>query len=88
MFKIIANFGSNATSSVTAENSALSYFWWFMVLSAFTGTSLTTAIIDGFNEGLNLGSEIRKVVETTASAIPSKVSATWLNVRPNNTLLF
>eukprot|EP00934_Nitzschia_sp_Nitz4_P000795 Nitzschia sp. Nitz4//scaffold32_size149145//19447//26119//NITZ4_002866-RA/size149145-augustus-gene-0.25-mRNA-1//1//CDS//3329548030//795//frame0 len=79
MFKIIANFGSNATSSVSAENSALQYFWWFMLVSAFTGTSFATAFVNGLRSGLNLGSEIRKVIERTAIDIPTKVSATWLN---------
>ncbi len=66
---------------MSIENSALSYFWWFMLLSAFTGTSFSTAVINGFNEGLNLGVEIQKAIETTAATIPTQVSATWLNVR-------
>ena len=79
MFKSIANFGSNATSSPDAEGSALKYFWWFMVVSAFTGTSLSSAIIEGFNSGLNLGSEVQDVIVTSAATIPTEVSATWLN---------
>jgi hypothetical protein len=79
MFKMIANFGSNATSSALAEESALKYFWWFMVVSAFTGTSLSSAIIEGFQTGLNLGSELQTVITTSASAIPTEVSGTWLN---------
>ena len=64
-----------------AENSALHYFWWFMLLSAFTGTSFSTAIVNGLDEGLNLGAELQGVIERTASTIPTQVSATWLNVR-------
>ncbi|KAG7368157.1 protein of unknown function DUF221-domain containing protein [Nitzschia inconspicua] len=79
MFKMIANFGSNATSSALAEESALRYFWWFMVVSAFTGTSLSSAIIEGFQSGLNLGSELQTVITTSASVIPTQVSGTWLN---------
>lgn len=106
VFKIIANFGSNATSSVTAgntnsfylkwcisvklshrndlyytftENSALNYFWWFMFLTAFTGASLSTAVISGFNEGIRIGAEFQTVIESTAATIPTQVSATWLN---------
>jgi hypothetical protein len=78
MFKAIANFGSNATSSSQAEGSAMNYFWWFMVVSAFTGTSLSSAIIDGFQSG-QLGSNLRTVVVTSAAAIPTEVSGTWLN---------
>eukprot|EP00529_Nitzschia_sp_RCC80_P002476 CAMPEP_0113497048 /NCGR_PEP_ID=MMETSP0014_2-20120614/30432_1 /TAXON_ID=2857 /ORGANISM="Nitzschia sp." /LENGTH=1750 /DNA_ID=CAMNT_0000390981 /DNA_START=222 /DNA_END=5474 /DNA_ORIENTATION=+ /assembly_acc=CAM_ASM_000159 len=79
MFKAIANFGSNATSSAKAENSALKYFWWFMVLSAFTGTSLETAVINGFSSGVRIGQELQAVIVTTAQTIPTEVSATWLN---------
>lgn len=79
MFKMIANFGSNATSSALAEESALQYFWWFMVVSAFTGTSLSSAVIDGFQSGLNLGSELQTVITASAAAIPTEVSGRWLN---------
>lgn len=73
MFKQIANFGSNATSAACAETSALRYFWWFMIVSAFTGTSLASAGIEGFREaGQN-------AVIIAAGTIPTTVSATWLN---------
>lgn len=51
-----------------------------MLLSAFTGTSFSTAVIDGFRRGLNIGIELQKVIETTAETIPKQVSAAWLNV--------
>lgn len=37
-------------------------------------------MINGFSEGLNIGSELQKVIETAAATIPEQVSATWLNV--------
>ena len=77
MFKAIANFGSNATSAACAEGSALRYFWWFMIVSAFTGTSLASAVIKG--GGLDLGSSFQSVIIEAASKIPSTISATWLN---------
>jgi hypothetical protein len=64
---------------VFVENIALQYFWWFMLLAAFSGTSLSTAVINGFNEGIQIGAEVQEVIETTAVAIPTQVSATWLN---------
>jgi len=80
MFKIIANSGSNATSAACAESSALRYFWWFMIVSAFTGTSLASAIIEGFGDGeLDLGSSFQFVIVTAAKKIPTTVSAIWLN---------
>ena len=50
-----------------------------MVVSAFTGTSFSTAFVNGFNEGISIGGEIQAVIEQTALAIPTQVSATWLN---------
>jgi hypothetical protein len=50
-----------------------------MLLAAFSGTSLSTAVINGFNEGIQIGAEAQEVIEITAAAIPTQVSATWLN---------
>ena len=80
LFKFISNFGSNATSSVKAENYALKYFWWFMVVSAFTGNSFDSAVINGlFKGGIQIGNEVQKVIEDAAKKIPEEVSARWLN---------
>ena len=74
------SLGKLIPSRKTLEGNALHYFWWFMLLSAFTGTSFSTAAINGFTQGLNLASELQKVIETTAATIPKQVSASWLNV--------
>jgi len=79
MFKAIANFGSNATSEAFAEGSAMRYFWWFMVVSAFSGTTLASAMINGFKEELDIGSNIQNAIKNSARTIPTTVSATWLN---------
>ena len=50
-----------------------------MLISAFTGASFYTAVVNGFNEGIRIGAEIQEVIESTAAAIPTQVSATWLN---------
>lgn len=77
-FKMLANFGSNANSVANAELRALQYFWWFMVVSAFSSTLIANMIISGFNEG-NLTGEVRTVLRSIARAIPSPTAATWLN---------
>jgi len=75
MFKVIANLGSNATSAACAEGSAIRYFWWFMIVSAFTATSLI-----GFkSDDLSLGHNVRDAIFRIARTIPTTVSATWLN---------
>jgi len=78
-FQAIANFGSKATSTANAELKALQYFWWFMVLSAYAGQTLANMFLDGFNEGLKLGSELRPVLRQIAGTIPGILSAGWLN---------
>lgn len=50
-----------------------------MVVSAFTGTSFSAAVVDGFSTGIRIGSEVQEVIARTAQEIPTKVSATWLN---------
>lgn len=78
MFKSIANFGSGAVSVAQAEFNALQYYWWFMVLTAFTGQLLANMVINAFKEG-SLGTEFATVLRQVATTIPSTLSATWLN---------
>lgn len=79
MFKAIANFGSKATSVAGAEFRALQYYWWFMVLTAFSGQILAKMTLSAFNEGLNVGSDFQSIVRDISQTIPSKVAPTWLN---------
>lgn len=79
MFKSIANCGSNATSVASAEFKALQYYWWFMVLTAFSGQLLANMFLQGVNSGLKLGSEFRSVLRAIAETVPSTISADWLN---------
>lgn len=79
MFKSIANCGSKATSVAFAEFKALQYYWWFMVLTAFSGQLLANMFLEGLNDGLKLGSEFRSVLRAIAETVPSTISASWLN---------
>lgn len=49
------------------------------MVSAFTGTSFETAVVDGFDGGVRIGAELQELLEKTATAIPLRVSANWLN---------
>lgn len=60
------------------EYRALQYYWWFMVVTAFTSTSLATMVINGFSAG-NLQFNVTDVLAQVASAIPTQISAQWLN---------
>lgn len=79
LFKAIANFGSKATSVAGAEFRALQYYWWFMVLTAFSGQILAKMTLSAFDEGLNVGSDFQSIVRDISQTIPSKVAPTWLN---------
>jgi len=78
MFKSIANFGSNATSVAVAEKAALRYYWWFMVCTAFTGSSLMTMVLNAINEG-QVANSVTEVLIEIAGTIPTQVSSTWIN---------
>jgi hypothetical protein len=49
-----------------------------MVVTAFTGNSLATMVINGFSAG-NLQFNVQEVLAQVASAIPTQISAQWLN---------
>ena len=50
-FRMISNFGSNAGSVKDAEEWAMRAYWWFMVVTAFSGSSILTMVLDGIQEG-------------------------------------
>jgi Calcium-dependent channel, 7TM region, putative phosphate len=86
IFKSIAFFGSKATSVAHAEHSALQYYWWFMVLTAFSGQLLATMGIklatgsnsDG-DEDISFENEFQRILREIAGTIPSRISVAWLN---------
>jgi hypothetical protein len=55
IFKFLSNFGSGASSVRGAEQKALQYYWIFMLMTAFTGTSLAIMFTEAFNSGFNVG---------------------------------
>ena len=42
--KLIANYKGNASSMAVAEDNAMQYFWYFMLLTAFSGSQLANMI--------------------------------------------
>jgi len=77
--KAIANFGSGASSVAQSEFQALQYYWWFMIVTAFSGQLLANMGIAAFIEGKDLPAEFRTVMRQVALTIPSTISASWLN---------
>lgn len=50
-FRVISNFGSNAGSVKEAEEWAMAAYWWFMVVTAFSGSSILNMVLAGIEEG-------------------------------------
>eukprot|EP00549_Striatella_unipunctata_P025575 CAMPEP_0118722814 /NCGR_PEP_ID=MMETSP0800-20121206/31639_1 /TAXON_ID=210618 ORGANISM="Striatella unipunctata, Strain CCMP2910" /NCGR_SAMPLE_ID=MMETSP0800 /ASSEMBLY_ACC=CAM_ASM_000638 /LENGTH=353 /DNA_ID=CAMNT_0006631135 /DNA_START=377 /DNA_END=1438 /DNA_ORIENTATION=+ len=75
---MIANFGSTATSVENAEYAALQYYWWFMVVTAFSGTTFATMALDAIDRA-ELEDDAQGLLEKIAETIPSQTSAAWIN---------
>jgi hypothetical protein len=44
----------------------MKYYWWFIIVTAFYGNSLASMVINGFNEGVKIGSEATQVLTNIA----------------------
>jgi len=62
-----------------AERRAMQYFWWFMVLTAFTGPMLAYWILGTVTQGQKLGDGLHQLLSGVAEATPTVISANWLN---------
>jgi len=87
IFKLLANFGSNAPSKVEAEYSALRYYWFFMNIFAFWGTTVGTTLHNAFVEykggneysSFNIEKTVGDIIKNVGLTLPTVVSSTWLN---------
>lgn len=57
----------------------MQYFWWFMVLTAFTGPMLAYWILGAVNKSQKLGDGLRDVLIRVAGSTPTLIAANWLN---------
>lgn len=79
IFKLFANYGSNATSIGEGERRALRYYWFFILFTAFAGQSLVTMTINGYISTSALGNQASVVVMDVAKTIPAGQSVIWMN---------
>eukprot|EP00980_Cylindrotheca_fusiformis_P009792 scaffold2156_cov115-Cylindrotheca_fusiformis.AAC.17 len=79
IFKLFANYGSNATSIRQAEFKALRYYWFFILVTAFAGQSLVSMVISGYLSTSQLGNQAQVVVMDVAKTIPTNQSVVWIN---------
>ena len=81
LFKGIANSGSRATSVQEAEQYALKYYWYFMLVTAFAFTGLADTAVSIYNHMSSdtVISSVEVLLENIARQIPLTTAATWLN---------
>jgi hypothetical protein len=78
IFKMLANFGGEATSIQEAERYALTYYWWFMLVFVFGGKTLGNVIWTAFsNNNVNLSSA-QILITDLATVVPTTQSFYWL----------
>lgn len=79
VFKCIANFGSKSTSVASAEFKALQYYWWFMLLTAFSGGFLSQIGLKIFRTGFKVAGDFQSILIEIGSLVPSNLSVSWLS---------
>jgi len=79
IFRCISNSGSNAISVNQAEYIALQYYWFFMIMTAFSGTFIATTALNYLNSKRGDDTSFASVLRDIAGTLPTQVSATWLN---------
>jgi len=88
VFKALAFFEGSPSSKAKAEENAMRFYWYFMLVTAFTGASLFQMLLEGVLEG-DLSNEFKDVLGTAAASVVTQQAPVWLNwiiVRTFNTL--
>lgn len=68
----------SASTVAKGEDNAFLFYWYFMLVTAFTGSTLATMLLQGFVSG-NFGMEFRDALNTVARTIPTSQAPVWLN---------
>ena len=58
-----------------SERSAMKYYWWFMVVTAFAGNNIFTATQKVIVDKIFFYDQFIKVFETIADSVPVEVSS-------------
>jgi hypothetical protein len=69
IFKYLAFMLGSASTVAKGEDNALQFYWYFMLVTAFTGSTLATMLLEGFKDALT----------TVAQTIPTSQAPVWLN---------
>mmetsp|Transcript_4818 Transcript_4818/g.12258 ORF Transcript_4818/g.12258 Transcript_4818/m.12258 type:complete len:1303 (-) Transcript_4818:886-4794(-) len=80
LFKAVAFFEGTSSSLERAERKALLYYWLFMLVTAFTGTTLATLLLSWFTEeDVKFDTSFRYALNSIAETIPTERAPVWLN---------
>ncbi|KAG7355019.1 protein of unknown function DUF221-domain containing protein [Nitzschia inconspicua] len=78
IFKYLAFMLGSASTVAKGEDNALRFYWYFMLVTAFTGSTLATMLIDGLMSG-NVGSQFKTALTSIARTIPTSQAPVWMN---------
>jgi len=79
VLKFIALSGSGAKSLARAEFVALHYYWWFIFVIAFTGSTVSQAIINIYKVGA-VQEEFKMFIKAIGRALPVQNSYVWMSL--------
>ncbi len=78
IFKVLSNSSGKACSLASAEGTALRYYWWFMLITAFSASYIVTMIINALNSG-DIQESTQALLTNIANTLPTQTSFFWLN---------
>ena len=78
IFKYMAFMLGSASTIPNGEDNALKFDWYFMLVTAFTGSTLASMLLQGLFQG-NFGEEFKDGLTSIARTIPTSQAPVWLN---------
>jgi hypothetical protein len=78
IFKYMAFMLGSASTIQNGEDNALKFYWYFMLVTAFTGSTLASMLLRGLFEG-NFSQEFKDGLTSVARTIPTSQAPVWLN---------
>jgi len=86
VFKYLAFMLGSASSIPKGEDNALRFYWYFMLVTAFTGSTLAQMLLNGLFQG-DLSDEFKDGVLQVGQTIPTQQAPVWLNWMITRTLI-
>jgi Calcium-dependent channel, 7TM region, putative phosphate len=68
----------SASTLAKGQDNALQFYWYFMLVTAFTGSTLASMVLEAFKNG-KLEYEFKDALTAVAQTIPTSQAPVWLN---------